>query len=97
MSTPLRDPLHDHPAYPLRACRGADPNRFYQADGERWERAEARIRRAAEELCARCPVREPCRDTGRGSEWGPWGGILHRRDHGRGVATREVDLLREGT
>jgi hypothetical protein len=95
MTPTLRVPLHEHTDYHRRACLGADPNRFHQGDGERWERAEKRIRKAALELCAHCPVLQACRAAGKGAEWGLWGGILHRRDHGRGTATRELDLLGE--
>lgn len=89
MTTPTR-----HPDYLRRACNGADPDSFCLKDGERWETAQHRIEYAARSLCRRCPVLEVCRAAGVGSEWGLWGGVFHRRDHG--VAS-SVDLLKEQT
>jgi hypothetical protein len=90
MTTPTRVPLHEHPNYPRRACLDVNPNLFHQADGERWEKARHRLEYAARMLCRRCPVLQACRAQGDGAEWGLWGGVFHRRDHGE---KKSIDLL----
>jgi hypothetical protein len=90
MTTPTRVPLHEHPLYPQRACLGADPASFHQRDGEKWSVARLRIEYAARTMCRHCPVLAECRRAGEGAEWGLWGGVFHRRDHG---AKTSIDLL----
>jgi WhiB family transcriptional regulator, redox-sensing transcriptional regulator len=64
----------------LAACRDIDPELFF---AERGEQAKAH---AAKQVCASCPVQEPCQDlavtaaTGRGDDHGIFGGTKpHQR------------------
>ena len=56
----------------LAACRGADLEVFFP---ERGESAEA-----ARQVCARCPVRQPCLDYAISNRivYGVWGGLTER-------------------
>jgi Transcription factor WhiB len=85
--------LEQHPDWNRRRCQGQDPKLFHQDDGERWEKARHRLEYAAKTLCRHCPVLEACREQGNGAEWGLWGGVFHRRDHGSGHT--EIDLLED--
>jgi hypothetical protein len=92
VTAPVSVGLFDHPNYPRRACRGADPDQFCQLDGERWDHAKKRMRVTARRYCSRCPVLAACRRAGEGKEIGLWGGVAYS-NHGYGE--RHVDLLRE--
>lgn len=94
MTAPVRVPLHEHPNYPRRACREADPNAFCQHDGEQWRQAKTRLQATARRYCGPCPIQTACREAGRDREWGLWGGVLHRRDHATGK-TKPVNLLQD--
>jgi len=61
------------------ACRGADASVLFGGDGERPGRREVRERRA-KEICAVCPVVEPCRlyALTHGESFGVWGGLGER-------------------
>ena len=56
----------------MAACRGADPDLFFP---ERGESAEP-----ARQVCAQCPVREPCLDYAIANTivHGIWGGLSER-------------------
>ena len=70
------------------ACRGADVDKFFSLDEE--------DQRQALELCARCPVREPCLEYAlREREmYGIWGGVLEpdRRTLIRDLRRHEREL-----
>jgi WhiB family transcriptional regulator, redox-sensing transcriptional regulator len=92
-------PRHRSPAAPapfaarwreLAACRGADLNLFFPGRGESAE--------PARQVCAGCPVREPCLDyaLGNGITHGVWGGLAEPdrrtlRSRRVGAARRERD------
>jgi WhiB family redox-sensing transcriptional regulator len=72
------------------ACRGADLNLFFPGRGESAE--------PARQVCARCPVCEPCLDyaLSHGITYGVWGGLAERdrralRSRRVGAARRERD------
>jgi WhiB family transcriptional regulator, redox-sensing transcriptional regulator len=56
------------------ACRGADPEVFFPPSSATPEASEVRRAKA---ICARCPVRLPCRLEGLRHEQlaGVWGGL----------------------
>lgn len=58
------------------ACRGRELDLFFGHPGERPAERERRERQAAE-VCAGCPVRDPCLDyaIGRPEKHGTWGGL----------------------
>lgn len=60
-------------------CRDIDSSVFFHPDGER---GLARARRVSEAkaLCARCPVRQECREHALAAEesYGIWGGLSER-------------------
>jgi len=82
----------------LAACRGADLNLFFPGRGESAE--------PARQVCARCPVREPCLDYATSNQitHGVWGGLSElerralqsgwvrawRRDRNRDVAAADA-------
>lgn len=80
------------PAYPDRLCRGADLGDFMQGDGERTVAVVRRLRPVAVSYCRPCPVREACREAGRGERWGLWGGVVRLAGAGSS-GPAEVDLL----
>lgn len=57
------------------ACRGMNQELFFHPDGER-DPSRARRIAAAAEVCASCPVREPCREWAHQvhEPYGVWGG-----------------------
>lgn len=59
----------------LAACRGMDVEAFFHPDNERGAARRERDRQA-KEVCASCPVIEPCRRWARQVEepFGVWGG-----------------------
>lgn len=62
-----------HDWFAFAVCRD-DRSLFFAAPGERPERRERREAQA-KRICATCPVRAVCRDTGREQhEHGVWGG-----------------------
>jgi WhiB family transcriptional regulator, redox-sensing transcriptional regulator len=76
-----RPPRHRTPAPPVpalagwryrAACRGADLSVFFPGRGESAE--------PARQICAGCPVREPCLDyaLSHGITHGIWGGLAER-------------------
>lgn len=58
------------------ACRGMDSGTFYHPDGER-NPSRARRTARAKEVCARCPVIDPCREFALRTRepFGVWGGL----------------------
>jgi WhiB family redox-sensing transcriptional regulator len=68
------------------ACLGADPDLFFPQRGESAE--------AAREVCARCPVREPCLDYAlrNAITHGVWGGLPERER--RALRTRRLRAMR---
>ena len=58
------------------ACHGTDTSVFFGGDGERPSRRALRERQA-KEICAVCPVVEPCRlyALAHGESFGVWGGL----------------------
>ena len=75
------EPRHRTPALPVpalagwryrAACRGTDLKVFFPGRGESAE--------AARQICAGCPVREPCLDyaISHGITHGIWGGLTER-------------------
>ena len=91
-----RQPQHRTPAPPVvpfwagwrdrAACRGADLHVFFPGRGESAE--------PARQICARCPVREPCLDyaISHGIVHGVWGGLAERDR--RALRTRHVSAAR---
>jgi WhiB family redox-sensing transcriptional regulator len=88
-------PRHRSPAAPapfvarwreLAACRGADLGLFFPGRGESAE--------PARQVCAGCPVREPCLDyaLGNGITHGVWGGLAERDR--RALRSRRVGAVR---
>jgi WhiB family redox-sensing transcriptional regulator len=93
------EPRHRTPALPVpalagwryrAACRGADLRVFFPGRGEPAE--------PARQICARCPVRQPCLDyaISHGIVHGIWGGLSERdrrtlRTRHLGAARRERD------
>lgn len=71
------EPLHPGPEdWPSRgACLTADPELFYHPYAER-EPSRGNRERAAQQVCAGCPVRLVCRDYARAMQepFGVWGG-----------------------
>jgi WhiB family redox-sensing transcriptional regulator len=76
-----RPPRHRTPAPPVSApagwryraaCRGADLEFFFPGRGE--------SAKPARQICARCPVRQPCLDyaLSHGIVHGIWGGLTER-------------------
>jgi WhiB family transcriptional regulator, redox-sensing transcriptional regulator len=63
------------PSWTARAlCRGLDPKLFCGTDQETFAFRKAR-EREAKQVCAVCPVREPCLDYAlRYNQHGVWGG-----------------------
>lgn len=59
----------------LGSCRGMDVESFFHPDGERGLRRRERDDRA-KQVCAGCPVMEPCRAWARQVQepFGVWGG-----------------------
>lgn len=55
------------------ACGGASQNTFFPGRGESIK--------AAQEICAGCPVREPCLEyaIANREKWGIWGGLSERQ------------------
>ena len=94
-----RQPRHRTPAPPVpalggwrdrAACRGADLEVFFPGRGESAE--------PARQICAGCPVRQPCLDyaLSHGIVHGIWGGLTERdrralRSRHVGAARRERD------
>jgi WhiB family transcriptional regulator, redox-sensing transcriptional regulator len=94
-----RPPRHRAPATPAplsagwrewAACRGVDLGLFFPGRGESAE--------PARQVCARCPVRQPCLEfaLGHGIVHGIWGGLAERdrralRTRHAGAARRERD------
>ena len=68
------------------ACRGADLDLFFPGRGESAE--------PARQVCAGCPVREPCLDyaLGHGITHGIWGGLAERDR--RALRGRRVGAVR---
>ncbi|MGH3232997.1 MAG: WhiB family transcriptional regulator, partial [Streptosporangiaceae bacterium] len=62
------------------ACRGADLGVFFPGRGESAE--------PARQVCARCPVRQPCLDyaTGNQIQHGIWGGLSERERRALGTS-----------
>ena len=60
----------------LGSCRGMDSATFFHPDGER-NPSRARRTARAKEVCARCPVIEPCREFALRTRepFGVWGGL----------------------
>lgn len=58
------------------ACRGMDSAVFFHPDGER-NPSRARRTARAKQICARCPVIEPCREFALRTRepFGVWGGL----------------------
>jgi WhiB family redox-sensing transcriptional regulator len=89
-------PQHRTPAPPVvpfsadwrdrAACRGADLHVFFPGRGESAE--------PARQICARCPVRQPCLDyaISHGITHGIWGGLAERDR--RALRTRHVSAAR---
>jgi WhiB family redox-sensing transcriptional regulator len=92
-----RPPRHRTPAPPVSApagwryraaCRGADLEFFFPGRGE--------SAKPARQICARCPVRQPCLDyaLSHGIVHGIWGGLTERDR--RALRSRHVsDARRE--
>jgi WhiB family transcriptional regulator, redox-sensing transcriptional regulator len=57
------------------ACRDVPVEMFFHPEGERGHARQDRVE-AARAVCARCPVRTPCRDFARSADerYGIWGG-----------------------
>ncbi len=77
------------------ACRAADPDLFFAPEAEPAAVRQRRERRA-KAICARCPVRQPCLDSGLMTSHGLWGVLseldrerLKRREQLRRRAQRE--------
>jgi WhiB family transcriptional regulator, redox-sensing transcriptional regulator len=70
----------------LAACRGADLDLFFPGRGEPAE--------PARQVCAQCPVRQPCLDyaIGLGIVHGIWGGLAERER--RALRTSYVRAVR---
>ena len=91
-----RPPRHRAPAPPVvplwagwrerAACRGADLGVFFPGRGESAE--------PARQICARCPVRQPCLDYAltHGILHGIWGGLSERKR--RALRSRRVRAAR---
>jgi WhiB family redox-sensing transcriptional regulator len=91
-----RQPRHRTPAPPVvllwadwrdrAACRGAELDVFFPGRGESAE--------PARQICARCPVRQPCLDYAVSHEivHGIWGGLAERDR--RALRTRHVRAAR---
>ena len=58
------------------ACRGADPDLFFDREGERPAERQARVA-AAVAICHDCPVQARCYAAAEanGERWGIWGGV----------------------
>ncbi len=58
------------------ACRDADPSVFFHPEGERGQARRNRDR-AAQAICARCPVLRECREHALATHepYGVWGGL----------------------
>lgn len=75
--TPDRPPLAAllglvEPWHADATCAGTDPDLWFPTRGE--ETAEAK------QICAGCPVREPCLEYAlrKNEQWGIWGGMSRR-------------------
>lgn len=88
MTTPRVD-LRRESGWDERRCRDANPEDFYQRDGEHWMDVRKRLTATAEFFCRTCPILQACRRTG--EVWGMWGGLIHKRNNT--VSTGVVDLL----
>jgi len=75
-------PLTDHWQWQLQGtCRSYDPELFFHPTDERGA-ARATREQVAKSVCARCPVRVPCRQHAldAGEAYGVWGGLTeHER------------------
>lgn len=61
----------ERPAWHAQAaCRGKGPDRWFPGQGDDL--------RPAREVCATCPVREPCLEAARTERNGIWGGLSER-------------------
>ncbi len=73
---PVEHPLPGPEDWPSRgACLRADPELFYHPYAER-EPSRGNRERAAQQVCAGCPVQQACRDYARATQepFGVWGG-----------------------
>lgn len=75
------------------ACRARDPEEFFHPASERGAARAARERRA-KQVCASCPVRQPCLDHAlRSAEaYGVWGGTTEQER----AALQDRDSRRAG-
>lgn len=89
--TPRMD-LSLKPGWEDRHCRDSNPEDFYQREGEHWQSARKRLMVTAEFFCRGCPIRQACREAGRGDIWGMWGGLITNRDQ-RTQQNTVIDLL----
>lgn len=65
--------LLERPAWHREAaCRGSDPDLFFPGRGD------YRATSPARQICAACPVREPCLEAGMSEHFGTWGGMSER-------------------
>jgi WhiB family transcriptional regulator, redox-sensing transcriptional regulator len=76
------------------ACRGADSNLFFHPEGERGPSRVAR-EEAAKQVCARCPVVDPCRAHALSARepYGVWGGMSEAERDEELAATVGVRLI----
>jgi WhiB family redox-sensing transcriptional regulator len=56
------------------ACRQADPDLFFEEDGESDHRRQLRERQALA-VCSSCPVAAACLEAHAGERFGIWGGL----------------------
>lgn len=73
------------------ACKGKPTALFFPSTPN----ASAVMTATAEQYCARCPVRQPCRDAGR-DEFGLWGGAIGGGETAFGAARRRYRLSLAG-
>ena len=76
------------------ACRGQDGSLFFHPEGERGPSRVAR-EEAAKQVCARCPVVDPCRAHAMSARepYGVWGGMSESERDEELAATIGVRLL----
>lgn len=92
--TTSRVDLRNEPGWEDRHCRDANPDDFYQRDGEYWQTARRRMADAAAFFCRTCPILQACRRSAQDEVWGMRGGLVHRNNNGSSVGV--IDLLALG-